>query len=196
RSPQHKRALCGAVAGTHPRRHRGIACGVPAAPPVAHRQGSARKREPGLLLARPLVLRGPPSVAAAAIRHPTDQWPDCRQDRLHSSARPASPWEDMPDSPPLCGKHPARTAPSADCSAPPERTGRTTMARWHRGSLAAPSSPVLRRENQESRCCARLHIYRSSVSPERDRKSTRLNSSHVATSYAGFCLKKKRVLDT
>src|SRR5690625_5355908 len=25
-----------------------------------------------------------------------------------------------------------------------------------------------------------------------DRKSTRLNSSHVASSYAGFCLKKKR----
>src|SRR5690606_41156519 len=28
-------------------------------------------------------------------------------------------------------------------------------------------------------------------SPERDRKSTRLNSSHVKTSYAVFCLKKK-----
>src|SRR5690625_5846525 len=27
--------------------------------------------------------------------------------------------------------------------------------------------------------------------PEADRKSTRLNSSHVATSYAVFCLKKK-----
>src|SRR5690625_5516930 len=27
---------------------------------------------------------------------------------------------------------------------------------------------------------------------ETDRKSTRLNSSHVATSYAVFCLKKKR----
>src|SRR6266513_4282619 len=26
---------------------------------------------------------------------------------------------------------------------------------------------------------------------ERDRKSTRLNSSHVSSSYAGFCLKKK-----
>src|SRR5690625_7480389 len=25
-----------------------------------------------------------------------------------------------------------------------------------------------------------------------DRKSTRLNSSHVATSYAGFCLKRKK----
>src|SRR5437660_9467746 len=28
----------------------------------------------------------------------------------------------------------------------------------------------------------------------RDRKSTRLNSSHVAISYAVFCLKKKRIL--
>src|SRR5437870_7553541 len=31
------------------------------------------------------------------------------------------------------------------------------------------------------------HVFR----PERDRKSTRLNSSHVASSYAVFCLKKK-----
>src|SRR5690625_7117062 len=29
----------------------------------------------------------------------------------------------------------------------------------------------------------------------RDRKSTRLNSSHVASSYADFCLKKKRKLE-
>src|SRR5690625_5985189 len=28
-----------------------------------------------------------------------------------------------------------------------------------------------------------------------DRKSTRLNSSHVATTYAVFCLKKKRTID-
>src|SRR5207253_5198176 len=28
---------------------------------------------------------------------------------------------------------------------------------------------------------------------DRDRKSTRLNSSHVAISYAVFCLKKKRI---
>src|SRR5699024_11402199 len=28
--------------------------------------------------------------------------------------------------------------------------------------------------------------------PERDRKSTRLNSSHVSISYAVFCLKKKK----
>src|SRR5690625_4102000 len=30
------------------------------------------------------------------------------------------------------------------------------------------------------------------LNPARDRKSTRLNSSHVAISYAGFCLKKKK----
>src|SRR5690625_6438533 len=30
------------------------------------------------------------------------------------------------------------------------------------------------------------------VLPQRDRKSTRLNSSHVAISYAVFCLKKKK----
>src|SRR5438874_9295075 len=30
----------------------------------------------------------------------------------------------------------------------------------------------------------------------RDRKSTRLNSSHVETSYAGFCLKKKNTATT
>src|SRR5690349_22372173 len=32
----------------------------------------------------------------------------------------------------------------------------------------------------------------SSPSPSRDRKSTRLNSSHVEISYAVFCLKKKK----
>src|SRR5690625_5645816 len=30
------------------------------------------------------------------------------------------------------------------------------------------------------------------INTSRDRKSTRLNSSHVATSYAVFCLKKKK----
>src|SRR5205807_8550528 len=31
--------------------------------------------------------------------------------------------------------------------------------------------------------------------PRRDRKSTRLNSSHLVISYAVFCLKKKRAID-
>src|SRR5215813_14788824 len=33
---------------------------------------------------------------------------------------------------------------------------------------------------------------RGSAAPRRDRKSTRLNSSHVRISYAVFCLKKKK----
>src|SRR5690349_23338523 len=31
--------------------------------------------------------------------------------------------------------------------------------------------------------------------PDSDRKSTRLNSSHVEISYAVFCLKKKKIMD-
>src|SRR5690625_6952270 len=35
------------------------------------------------------------------------------------------------------------------------------------------------------------HAAPAHLDPTRDRKSTRLNSSHVASSYAVFCLKKK-----
>src|SRR5437870_10992288 len=38
----------------------------------------------------------------------------------------------------------------------------------------------------------RLPAVSSAHGSPRDRKSTRLNSSHVATSYAVFCLKKKK----
>src|SRR5439155_3408813 len=38
-------------------------------------------------------------------------------------------------------------------------------------------------------------ISKETVSETRDRKSTRLNSSHVAISYAVFCLKKKKKTD-
>src|SRR5437870_10896329 len=38
------------------------------------------------------------------------------------------------------------------------------------------------------RCGVAAHV------PDLDRKSTRLNSSHVAISYAVFCLKKKNIL--
>src|SRR5437870_10394468 len=39
---------------------------------------------------------------------------------------------------------------------------------------------------------ARVRQRVPAVDPETDRKSTRLNSSHVAISYAVFCLKKKK----
>src|SRR5690625_5339364 len=37
-----------------------------------------------------------------------------------------------------------------------------------------------------------LNIMPRTIRPKQDRKSTRLNSSHVAISYAVFCLKKKK----
>src|SRR5699024_12215259 len=39
-----------------------------------------------------------------------------------------------------------------------------------------------------------LYEYYASTNPEQDRKSTRLNSSHVSISYAVFCLKKKKLI--
>src|SRR5437870_9030667 len=39
-------------------------------------------------------------------------------------------------------------------------------------------------------------IPRAEPAADADRKSTRLNSSHVAISYAVFCLKKKKTTDT
>src|SRR5690625_6344422 len=46
-----------------------------------------------------------------------------------------------------------------------------------------------------SHVMARLMAWEMNVSWWRDRKSTRLNSSHVAISYAVFCLKKKNAYD-
>src|SRR5207253_5970907 len=62
--------------------------------------------------------------------------------------------------------------------------GRLESAREHLLLIktAAESLSGLEREVK------RLHTY---AVPELDRKSTRLNSSHVAISYAVFCLKKK-----
>src|SRR5690242_5722817 len=36
------------------------------------------------------------------------------------------------------------------------------------------------------------HDHHEDLSPQQDRKSTRLNSSHMSISYAVFCLKKKK----
>src|SRR5436853_1627572 len=38
----------------------------------------------------------------------------------------------------------------------------------------------------------RLHVEMRALAAARDRKSTRLNSSHLGISYAVFCLKKKK----
>src|SRR5439155_9396889 len=50
------------------------------------------------------------------------------------------------------------------------------------GMVYEPDSPIF---------AARMDAAQTCFAPTKDRKSTRLNSSHVAISYAVFCLKKK-----
>src|SRR5690625_5246460 len=45
---------------------------------------------------------------------------------------------------------------------------------------------------QHENILGHLMLTTNKIINEKDRKSTRLNSSHVATSYAVFCLKKKK----
>src|SRR2546426_3018566 len=59
-----------------------------------------------------------------------------------------------------------------------------------RSSSTSPTtwrSPRRRSSVRRRRCCC-------STPRKRDRKSTRLNSSHLVISYAVFCLKKKKKL--
>src|SRR5256885_5694561 len=47
----------------------------------------------------------------------------------------------------------------------------------------------------QSEDCLNLNVFTPAADDKRrDRKSTRLNSSHLVISYAVFCLKKKKVL--
>src|SRR2546422_4491714 len=62
----------------------------------------------------------------------------------------------------------------------------TTLFRSHVREVV-----VFRREQVAGRIRARRRIQIEFPAPGRDRKSTRLNSSHGYISYAVFCLKKK-----
>src|SRR5439155_26007622 len=63
-------------------------------------------------------------------------------------------------------------------------------------TLFRSGSVTARRQSQSAVAAFVMYIlepFRTQWSPSRtDRKSTRLNSSHVAISYAVFCLKKKK----
>src|SRR5207253_11238408 len=72
---------------------------------------------------------------------------------------------------------------------------------WVRGSKSSARRAVSERKKEESRGRGEGAGARGGSEPVRhagacdvraDRKSTRLNSSHVAISYAVFCLKKKK----
>src|SRR5256885_11562373 len=69
----------------------------------------------------------------------------------------------------------------------------TTLFRSFVGLAIKSSAPKLV-GNLTHRCSRKLrdsNIIRKNWAQETDRKSTRLNSSHLVISYAVFCLKKK-----
>src|SRR2546426_8553290 len=65
----------------------------------------------------------------------------------------------------------------------------TTLFRSRRQLLHPRSERRPDRRTDRERC---RPVERESHRPRRDRKSTRLNSSHLVISYAVFCLKKKK----
>src|SRR5699024_12595628 len=70
----------------------------------------------------------------------------------------------------------------------------TTLFRSHRRVIPSPAIPSRRRRSTTTAGTAVPNTRTPSrrKAPSRDRKSTRLNSSHVSISYAVFCLKKKK----
>src|SRR5256885_17225549 len=60
------------------------------------------------------------------------------------------------------------------------------------GSPAFAASLFPGLEGTAARCCATGRGRSHAAAPGADRKSTRLNSSHLVISYAVFCLKKKK----
>src|SRR2546427_4873973 len=73
----------------------------------------------------------------------------------------------------------------------------TTLFRSGAGDLprlggAGPCDQPQLRAGASLRSSGRPHLPRRLLSPQVDRKSTRLNSSHSQISYAVFCLKKKK----
>src|SRR5205814_9602196 len=70
------------------------------------------------------------------------------------------------------------------------RLARLPGVMYHRGSFQLSE---VRRQNEDSNR-QRSRRFRREGTP--DRKSTRLNSSHLGISYAVFCLKKKKKTDT
>src|SRR5256885_4728660 len=63
-----------------------------------------------------------------------------------------------------------------------------------RGGPSGPPAYALRPSSYAISFAPSLSTHRQSARLVQDRKSTRLNSSHLVISYAVFCLKKKRTL--
>src|SRR5438067_1930803 len=69
----------------------------------------------------------------------------------------------------------------------------TTLFRSQRHRRRLRPARLSRNRLRRDPARLRARLYLSEIQSESDRKSTRLNSSHVSISYAVFCLKKKKL---
>src|ERR1035438_5879274 len=60
-------------------------------------------------------------------------------------------------------------------------------------TLRCPGTRAPPKVGSKYNCCDNSQVKISETVSPRDRKSTRLNSSHLGISYAVFCLKKKQI---
>src|SRR5437870_7919705 len=94
---------------------------------------------------------------------------------------------------------PSVERPETSANKPPDRRGRSIAVPARDAQIAVGTAPYFPTSGFERTAYTAYAIAVTttamgpvSVTKERvDRKSTRLNSSHVAISYAVFCLKKK-----
>src|SRR5207245_11537042 len=91
----------------------------------------------------------------------------------HTNAQPITQAEYRPDESPPQKSHAPRT-----CGRPPHQTGL--------GS-ADCASGASRGQRSKFGWCGRSPVYTLELREPKDRKSTRLNSSHASTSYAVLC---------
>src|SRR5438552_7157561 len=102
---------------------------------------------------------------------------------IPQAARPQS-LVDNPGPPP-----PSTVAPHVPQAQPPNPTQSSTIV--VRPNLTEEQMADLYMARKEYREASQLYKRLAEQNPQKDRKSTRLNSSHQIISYAVFCLKKK-----
>src|SRR5260221_5416837 len=79
---------------------------------------------------------------------------------------------------------------SAEADRARPRSTRASVCELMRGGFSCASLALVTAPSASQMVCAIFHAF--SNAGGRDRKSTRLNSSHTVISYAVFCLKKKK----
>src|SRR5690606_40000024 len=109
------------------------------------------------------------------------------------------PWSDGPGPAadrPRAPRGAARAETAPVHRAPPERGGGRGGPPGGQGALTSrpvlPDPEPLPSQVRAASPSPRKHSSAAGQPTKRDRKSTRLNSSHVKISYAVFCLKKKK----